>query len=222
MHLCPIFRLNYCEIVLTGLMEMVLFIEKQTGAYCDLDVLKMLWNMGIGVMLGEVMNNVSMVNLGMNNSYVFLEKKQTLAWNGSTILKCNIFIFKGWTFEGVVNRTTLMKRLSENWRTPWLSYVGEALKQGASGTSDVAVINGWCWCGGSASLGQEMRKNVDTISASAVRKEGGGIPQERCKPLVAMGEFQSARGACHHLTLMGNCHIFHSNAMSCFRVDGFK
>ena len=67
-----------------------------------------------------------------------------------------------------------------------------------------------------------MRKNVDTISASAVREEGGGLPQERCKPLVAMSEFQSARGASHHLTLMGNCHIFHSNAMSCFRVDGFK
>ena len=46
-------------------------------------------------MLGEVVNSVSMVNLGMNNSYVFLEKKQTLALNGSTILKCNIFIFKG-------------------------------------------------------------------------------------------------------------------------------
>lgn len=53
--------------------------------------------MGLEVIMGAVVNSVSMVNLYVNNFYVSLEKKQTLVWNGSSILKCNNF-FAGVNF----------------------------------------------------------------------------------------------------------------------------
>ena len=53
--------------------------------------------MGLEVIMGAVVNNVSMVNLYVNDFYVSLEKKQTLVWNGSSILKCNNF-FAGVNF----------------------------------------------------------------------------------------------------------------------------